>query len=179
MGSWSAFGSVAGILLGSAVGAVITSVLSAEAVQRWGWRVPFLAGLAVGLTGLYIRRHLPEVSTRPAAATPPASPVREAFRTEWRAMLRVAGLNVLPAVGFYMMFVYVVTYLQQVVHVQTARALDINTLLSQNTTFGFHCGGGLLTARCVRAITSPLSRRPASADHRERATRPDNPANLA
>jgi len=54
--------------------------------------------------------------------------VREAFRTEWRAMLRVAGFNVLTAVGFYMMFVYVVTYLQQVVHIQAARALDINTI---------------------------------------------------
>src|SRR5215468_7726701 len=127
MGSWSAFGSVAGILLGSAVGAVITSVVSAEAVQTWGWRVPFLAGLAVGLTGLSIRRHLPEAAARPEAGTPPTAPVREAFRTAWRAMLRVAGFNVLTAVGFYMMFVYVVTYLQQVVHVRAARALDINT----------------------------------------------------
>ena len=32
MGSWGVFGSVAGILMGSAVGAVITAVLSAEAV---------------------------------------------------------------------------------------------------------------------------------------------------
>ena len=54
--------------------------------------------------------------------------MREAFRTEWRAIPRVAGLNVLNAVGFYMVFVYVVTYLQQVVHVQAARALDINTI---------------------------------------------------
>jgi MHS family proline/betaine transporter-like MFS transporter len=127
MGSWGVFGSVAGILLGSAVGALITSVLSAEAVQTWGWRMPFLAGLAVGLAGLYIRRHLPEAAARPAAETPPTSPVREAFRTEWRAILRVAGFNVLNAVGFYMMFVYVVTYLQQVVHVRAAQALDINT----------------------------------------------------
>ena len=128
MGSWSVFGSVADILLGSAVGAVITSVLSAEAVQTWGWRVPFLAGLAVGWMGLYIRRHIPEAAARPGAETPPTAPVREAFRTEWRAMLRVAGLNVLNAVGFYMVFVYVVTYLQQVVHVRAARALDINTI---------------------------------------------------
>lgn len=128
MGSWSVFGAVAGILLGSAVGAVITSVLSAEAAQTWGWRVPFLAGLAVGWMGLYIRRHTPEAVARPGAEAPPTAPVREAFRTEWRAMLRVAGLNVLNAVGFYMVFVYVVTYLQQVVHVQAARALDINTI---------------------------------------------------
>src|SRR5215475_3578212 len=47
MGSWSVFGAVAGIILGSAVGAVVTSVLAAEAVQTWGSRVPLLAGLRV------------------------------------------------------------------------------------------------------------------------------------
>jgi MHS family proline/betaine transporter-like MFS transporter len=132
MGRWGFFG------------AVLTSVLSAEAVQTWGWRVPFVAGLAVGLLGLYIRRHLPAASTRPGAATSPTAPVREAFRTEWRAILRVSGCNALNAVGFYMVFVYVVTYLQQLVHVQAALALDINALLSQNTTFGFYCGSRLL-----------------------------------
>src|SRR5215470_5670198 len=61
MGSWGVFGSVAGILLGSAVGALLTSVLSPEAVYAWGWRVPFLLGLAVGFFGLYIRRRIPDV----------------------------------------------------------------------------------------------------------------------
>src|SRR5262245_55458813 len=60
-GSWSGFGAVGGILLGSAVGAVVTLTLSPEAVQGWGWRVPFLVGLIVGLTGLYIRRRIPEL----------------------------------------------------------------------------------------------------------------------
>jgi MFS transporter, MHS family, proline/betaine transporter len=126
-GSWSVAGAVGGILLGSAIGALITSVLSPEAVHAWGWRIPFLIGLAVGLAGLYIRRRVTEVPM-PVAGAPAVSPVVEAFRTEWRAMLRVAGFNVLNAVGFYLLFVYVVTYLHQVVHVEAARALDINTI---------------------------------------------------
>jgi MHS family proline/betaine transporter-like MFS transporter len=51
-----------------------------------------------------------------------------AFRDEWRAILRVAGLNVINAVGFYMAFVYVVTYEKAVVHLPEAEALDINTI---------------------------------------------------
>ncbi|HJY79514.1 MAG TPA: MFS transporter, partial [Candidatus Binatia bacterium] len=127
-GSWSVFGAVAGILLGSAVGAILTSILPSDAVYAWGWRVPFLLGLAVGLSGLYIRRHIPTTQVQPVAEKPATSPVVEAFRTEWRAMLRVAGFNVLNAVGFYMIFVYVVTYLRQIVHVEAAAALDINTI---------------------------------------------------
>src|SRR4051812_33435683 len=65
-GSWTVFGAVAGILLGSAVGAATTTLLSPEALHSWGWRVPFIVGLFVGLAGLYIRRHIPD-SPAPAS----------------------------------------------------------------------------------------------------------------
>jgi MHS family proline/betaine transporter-like MFS transporter len=128
MGSWGGFGGVAGTLLGSAIGALISSVLPAGALDAWGWRVPFVLGLGVGLTGLFVRRRLPPMSARPGLEQPPGSPIGEALRTQWRAMLRVAGGNMLNAVGFYLVFVYVVTYLRQIVDVRAAEALDINTL---------------------------------------------------
>jgi MHS family proline/betaine transporter-like MFS transporter len=122
-GSWSVFGAVGGILLGSAVGAVLTGMLSAEEVAGWGWRLPFLAGLGVGLAGLYVRRNLPEA---PAAHRAAGSPILEAFRVEWRVMLRLAGLNALNAVGFYLAFVYLVSYFSGV-GLPSAEAFDINT----------------------------------------------------
>jgi len=128
MGSWGSFGASAGVLLGSAVGAGLTAVLAPAAVQAWGWRVPFLLGLAVGLAGLAIRRHLPAARPHADAGATPHAPVVEAFRTAWRPMVHVAGFCVMQAVGFYMMFVYSATYLKQIVHVSAARALDINTL---------------------------------------------------
>src|SRR5690242_1534364 len=60
-GSWSGFGAVGGILLGSAGGALVTVTLSPAEVASWGWRLPFFAGLFVGLAGLYVRRHIPEL----------------------------------------------------------------------------------------------------------------------
>src|SRR5207248_4725828 len=74
-------------LLGSAVGALTTSALPAEALHAWGWRLPFLVGLLVGLAGLYIRRQIPEP---PAAATPTASPV-QIGRASCRERLWVLG----------------------------------------------------------------------------------------
>ncbi|MGQ3030287.1 MAG: MFS transporter, partial [Ferrovibrionaceae bacterium] len=47
---------------------------------------------------------------------------------EWRAMLQVAGITACSAIGFYLIFVYVVVYLRQIVHVSAAEALDINSL---------------------------------------------------
>ena len=126
VGSWSVFGSVGGVLFGSAVGALVTELLSPAVINSWGWRLPFVVGLVVGLAGLFIRQHIPEP---PRAAEGPAkSPVLEAFRTEWHTMLRIVGVNLLNAVGFYLSFVYAVSYFQEIDLVPSAEALQINTI---------------------------------------------------
>jgi MHS family proline/betaine transporter-like MFS transporter len=125
-GSWSGVGAVAGTLLGSAAGAIISIALPQDAIDAWGWRLPFIVGLGVGLAGLYIRRHLPETAPEPVAQA--ESPVLEALRREWRTVLRIVGLNAFNAVGFYMSFVYLVTYFEKVTHLAPTDAFDINTL---------------------------------------------------
>src|SRR5262245_6769922 len=60
MGSWTFVGNVNGILLGSAVGALTSTFLSAATLEAWGWRIPFLLGLGVGLAGWYLRRRSEE-----------------------------------------------------------------------------------------------------------------------
>ena len=150
-GSWSTFGAVAGILLGSAVGAVTTNALTPEALHSWGWRLPFFFGLLVGVAGLYIRRQIPEPIKIVDEANRSKSPVFDAFRFEWRSILRMAGLNVLNAVGFYMIFVYVVTYEKVVVHLKAAEALDINTV---------NMGILLLIVPGAGALSDRLGRKP-------------------
>ena len=41
--------SVLGTMLGSVVGAVLHSALDEDALHSWGWRVPFLCGVIVGI----------------------------------------------------------------------------------------------------------------------------------
>ena len=126
-GSWSGFGAVGGILLGSAVGALVTLTLSPSEVASWGWRLPFLAGLFVGLAGLYVRRHIPELP-HPKADSSAGSPVWQALRTHGRTILRIGLLNVINGVGFYVAFVFLVTYMQTIGKLSEAAALEINTV---------------------------------------------------
>jgi MHS family proline/betaine transporter-like MFS transporter len=54
--AWAPFGAIAGILLGSAVGAAIFNAMPLEQVVAWGWRLPFLLGVVVGGVGFLLRR---------------------------------------------------------------------------------------------------------------------------
>ncbi len=125
--SWSGFGAVGGILLGSAVGAIVSAALPPETVQSWAWRLPFVIGLFVGLIGLYVREHIPE-RARPDRTEIVRSPIAEAFVEHWRTILNIALLNVVGGIAFYFAFVYLVTYMQDVGGLTEAVALEINTL---------------------------------------------------
>src|SRR6266404_27480 len=128
LGSFGPFGACAGVLLGSAVGAATTTILDQASLNGWGWRLPFILGISVGLSGLYIRRHLLDEAVPQRRGSAVKSPVPEALRTEWRAIVRLVGLNAGYAVGFYLCFVYITTYLRQTDHLSASKALDINTI---------------------------------------------------
>jgi MHS family proline/betaine transporter-like MFS transporter len=125
IGATASCGAVGGILAGSATGALLASIMSPEALESWGWRIPFLLGLVVGLAGLALRRGIHEEASSKERK---GSPLAEAFRDHGPLLLRLAALSVFNSVGFYLMFVYIVSWLQTVDGVAPARALGINTI---------------------------------------------------
>jgi MFS transporter, MHS family, proline/betaine transporter len=120
----AACGAIAGILLGSSVGAAFAANMSAAALQAWGWRIPFLLGLVVGVGGYVLRRQMLETVATPGRAR---APIVETLHYHWRTVLGFAGLSVFNAVGFYVSFVYLVSWLQNADHIAPARALEINS----------------------------------------------------
>ena len=125
VGAMACCGAVAGILAGSATGAVLATLLSPAALEAWGWRIPFLFGLVVGLAGFALRHGLEEEPVKLRAAS---SPLAAVLREHRSLLLRLAGLAVFNSVGFYVIFVYVVSWLQFTDGVSPSRALDINTI---------------------------------------------------
>jgi MHS family proline/betaine transporter-like MFS transporter len=124
MGSIACLGATLGTMMGSATGALLFWGLSEEQVDAWGWRLPFLAGVSVGLAGLYLRCNLVLGEDRPRSTLP----FFRSFLGEWRAFLRIVGLMIAPSVGFYMIFLYLVQYLQGIGRIGPGEAFDINTL---------------------------------------------------
>ncbi len=59
-GSWQASSQSMSALTAGVVGVTLGSLLSPASLQGWGWRIPFLLGLAILPVGLYIRAGLNE-----------------------------------------------------------------------------------------------------------------------
>ena len=55
------------LVLGSGTGALLTSIMSAETLNAWGWRVPFLFGIVLALVGAWLRRNIDETPAYRAA----------------------------------------------------------------------------------------------------------------
>ena len=117
-------GANVGLFAGSASGAVMASLLPADTLHDWGWRIPFLAGLLVGAAGYVLRRNVQEMKLPEQSR----SPLAETFRDHKRLLLRIAGLAAFGTVSFFLMFLYSVSWLQLVDGLAPERALDINTL---------------------------------------------------
>jgi MHS family proline/betaine transporter-like MFS transporter len=125
MGALAGAGATVGILLGSAVGAAFAASMSTAALDAWGWRIPFLLGLVVGIAGYLLRRYVLEAGV---AAKRARAPIIETLHDHWRLVLGFAGLSVFCAVTFYIGFVYIVSWLQTADGIAPSRALEINSL---------------------------------------------------
>ncbi len=121
--AWAPFGAVAGILLGSLVGAAIMNAMPLEQVVAWGWRIPFLLGVVVGGVGFLLRRRMP--FDQPAATA--GFPLLRALREHPVQMLQVVSISLVNAVGFYLIFVYIITWLKLFADVRASIALRINS----------------------------------------------------
>ena len=124
MGALAATGGAIGTLLGSAVGAAFAASMSTTALDAWGWRIPFLLGLVIGIAGHILRRHVPETGE---AEKRTRAPIVETLHDHWRVVAAFAGLSVFSAVTFYIGFVYMVSWLQTADGIPPSRSLEINT----------------------------------------------------
>jgi MHS family proline/betaine transporter-like MFS transporter len=117
VGSWSSFSTILGSLLGSGTAALCTSLLSESQLSAWGWRLPFVSGVLIGLVGLWLRLGVdesPSFVMLEESGNLASKPIIESLRRDRRAIGVTVGLAALSAVGFYLPFVWLPTWLAQI-----------------------------------------------------------------
>src|SRR5262249_56109138 len=120
----------------------------AVGVEEWGWGIALLCGMIVGIGGYFLRRHMLE--TVPVERRKRA-PIVETLYDHWRIVIGFAGLSVFSAVGFYVSFVYLVSWLQTADGIPPSRALEINP---------FSMAIGLPVVIAAGLLSDPFVRQP-------------------
>ncbi|AOE87248.1 citrate-proton symporter [Pseudomonas sp. TCU-HL1] len=122
-GAWQLFGQCLAVFAGSGMGALVTHTLSPEALDSWGWRVPFIVGLLIGPVGMWMRRHMEEteafLEAREAQSGESVSFFRM-LRENRRAVLVTLGNTICGTVAFYVVLVNMPTF----AHKQLGLPLD-------------------------------------------------------
>jgi MFS transporter, MHS family, proline/betaine transporter len=127
LGSFQQCSVSAGLLLGSGVAALITTVLDPATMEAWGWRVPFLLGALLGPIGMYMRRNIDETPAYERAMSAPTAAAQGDVAPFWLAA-RAFGFTVLWTVAFYIFLNYMPTFIKTYAKVSSAAALWSNTI---------------------------------------------------
>jgi MHS family proline/betaine transporter-like MFS transporter len=111
---------------------VLSSTMSSEAFDSYGWRIPFLLALPLAIVGLYIRARTEESEAFQRVLEKNAhkeySPIREAFRENRLRMMQVICVMGLTAMGFYFLSGYFVSYVQVTGDLSREASLAANAL---------------------------------------------------
>ncbi|MGG5823598.1 MFS transporter [Falsiroseomonas sp. HW251] len=128
-GSFQQMSVAAGLLLGSGIGALVATLLPPDALEAWGWRVPFLLGGVLGLLGQYMRRHVGET---PAYEAAPAQGSSQADlpqpRSGWPPAARAFGFTIFWTVSYYVFLNYMPTFTRTQVGLSSQESLWANTI---------------------------------------------------
>ncbi len=130
-GSWQQFSIVTGLLVGSGMGALLGAILSDNALNAWGWRIPFILGMVVALVGLYLRMRVedtPAFRIIEEKNEVTEAPVKESFTAHRGESITAIGFTVAWTVSYYILLTYMPTYVSQTLGLPLTQALLSNAI---------------------------------------------------
>jgi MFS family permease len=106
---------------------VATYMTSNDTFIAWAWRIPFLISVVLILYGVWLRARVaetPQFSELKARDEIAKAPVSEVLGNHWRRVLMGCSIKFGPDAVGALMFVFLLTYLTQVVKVDRSLALS-------------------------------------------------------
>jgi len=132
MGGFAVASCLSGILLGSATAAFFAQILDDSQLETFGWRVPFLLGVLICFVGFYMRRKVDEspefLEEQKSIDKQTEHPLKEISKKHKGQIAAVVGATMLHDLSFYLLFVYMTTYLTTVLGIPDETSFTINTI---------------------------------------------------
>lgn len=133
-GSWQSFTVALGLLAGAGIAAVLATVLTEQQLSSWGWRIPFLLALPLGLIALWLRLKLEEtpsfqrVERGSASSGAPTAVVKPSVGEVAKAILLGIGRLMGWSAAGYTFLVVMPSYLQTSLNATFQQALVATVL---------------------------------------------------
>ncbi len=153
-GSWPQMGVPAGLLLANAALLPLASLLPQEQFLAWGWRVPFLVSIILVGVGLFIRLRImetPAFRQVQESHTEAQMPIVDVVRQYPRNVLLAMGMRVAENGIFYILTVFILTYVTQQLGLSQGMAL---------TGVIIAAAVGLFTTPAFGALSDRVGRKP-------------------
>ncbi len=130
-GFWTSFLSLTvalGTGLASATAAILVTLLPAQDMANWGWRIPFLLGGVLCLFCLWLRRHMDETPAFTKTAKALERLTQASARPMLRPFLTVFGITIHWTVCYYIFLIYMPIFARSHGGVSPAESVWSNTI---------------------------------------------------
>ncbi|UDF05271.1 MFS transporter [Asticcacaulis sp. AND118] len=130
-GMFPQLGAPIGLLLSSGAFWVLLHFISQEALLSWGWRVPFIASLALIVVGLWVRLSITETPEFQAAIDKEERvkvPLVEIFSRHKRSLFLGTFVALVTFVLFYIGSAWLLSYNVKVLKIPFVEALEVQIL---------------------------------------------------
>jgi len=126
LGSLTLSSAIGGLLLGSSLVTLLSSILGESVMHEWGWRVPFLLGVIILAIGLWLREGMSE-SPEFLKEEKESFHLLSAIIKEKYQIIQLSAMISLTTIASYIMFVWMPTYLSDIIKHPLKDALLLNT----------------------------------------------------
>ena len=103
-------------------------LLTAEQIEHWGWRIPFVLGGVLALFALYMRRNVTESEAFVDSAKKRETSIAREVFAHWRQILLAIGITVGGTVAFYTFTVYMQKFLVNSVGLTKETSTFVSTI---------------------------------------------------
>jgi MFS family permease len=144
-GGWQLASQNMGSLISGLLGLLLALLITPQATDSWGWRLPFLLGILIAPVGYYIRRNLDETMDAEQAHDSMKTVLAEVLFGHWRKIL-LCILMISGATITQYFFLYTATYAINTLHYGQGWSMA-GTLVNGLTGAVFSLVGGVVADR--------------------------------
>jgi len=132
------------VVFASLLGVVLNSIVPAEQMAAWGWRIPLLIGCLIAPLILYLRMSLKETEEfQSQKHHPSASEALRIVARNWAVVLAGIMLTSLTTTTFYLITAYTPTFANQTLHLAPGESLIVTLCVGLSNLFWLPVGGAI------------------------------------